>query len=189
VLLSAAACANICAPANNRIGTSNRIWLNCPLVLISMVSLHFLKIFVPQILHTTFTGYIFYKTVSASGSNFAKRVRFTLGPLPILVHAISNCGEFRRWQFLYASACCGAVPGWKHSKSFGYLHFSDFGNFSARRVWDRIRPICPRPRPKITQNNSKPVCLRTMLLLLHAQSYFVSERPRSGPATASPPFC
>ena len=40
--------------------------------------------------------------------------------------------------------------------------FSDFGNFSARRVWDKIRPICPWPRPKITQNNSKPVCLRTI---------------------------
>jgi hypothetical protein len=55
ILLSAAACANICTPANSRTGTSNRIELNFPLILISMVSLRSAN-FVPQILHTTFTG-------------------------------------------------------------------------------------------------------------------------------------
>jgi hypothetical protein len=34
ILLSAAACANICTPANNRTGTSNRIKLDFPFILI-----------------------------------------------------------------------------------------------------------------------------------------------------------
>jgi len=46
-----------------------------------------------------------------------------------------------------------------------------------------------RDRPKITQNKSKLVCPRPMLLRLRARSYFLSARCRSGPATAPRPFC
>jgi hypothetical protein len=68
ILLSAAACANICTAANNRIGTSNRIQLSFPLVLISMVSLHSSN-FVPQVYILTFIGYAFYKTLAATATD------------------------------------------------------------------------------------------------------------------------
>jgi len=48
ILPFAAVCANICNPATSRTGTSNRIELDFPLILILMVSLRSSN-FVPQI--------------------------------------------------------------------------------------------------------------------------------------------